>query len=68
MLMEMLYFSKDYSLHYFLSFLLIYVGLGVGVGSLGQGFWGWGFQLMGFGACGVRPRLGLLGLGLSIST
>ena len=49
MLMEMLYFSKDYSIYFFLSFLLIYGGLGVGVGSLGLGFWGWGFQLMGLG-------------------
>ena len=29
------------------------------------GFWGCGFQLMGFGACGVGPS-GFLGLGLSI--
>ena len=26
------------------------------------GFWGWGFQLMGFGACGVGPS-GFFGLG-----
>ena len=39
----------------FLSFLLIYVGLGVGVLRLGVGlgFWGLGYHLMGFGACGL---------------
>ena len=38
----------------------------------GLGFWGlglilgfWGFQLMGFGACGVGPS-GFFGLGFSI--
>ena len=30
-----------------------------------SGFWGWGFHLMGFGACGVWPS-GFFGLGLSI--
>ena len=30
-----------------------------------RGYLGWGFQLMGFGACGVGPS-GYYGLGLSI--
>ena len=33
--------------------------------GLRLGFWGWGFQLMEFGACGVGPS-GFFGLGLSI--
>ena len=43
-------------LYIFFLFWLIYGGLG---------FWGWGFQLMGFGTCGVGPS-GFFGLGLSI--
>ena len=41
----------------FFSFLLIYGGLGVKVLGLGSwiGFSGLGFQLIGFGACSVRP-------------
>ena len=31
------------------------------------GFWGWGFQLTGFGACGLGAS-GFFGLGLSIET
>ena len=42
--------------------LLIYGGLGSWGWGLRLGFWVWDFQLMGFGACGVRP----FGLGLSI--
>ena len=42
-------FSHGYSL-YFFSFLLIYGGFGVGVLGLELGFWGWGFQLVGFQA------------------
>ena len=38
----------------FFSFLLIY--------SLGLGFWGRGFQLMGFWACGMGPS-GFIGVG-----
>ena len=30
--------------------------------GLGLGFWGWGFQLMGFGASGVGPS-GVFGVG-----
>ena len=41
-----------------ISFSLIYGGFGV----LNWVFEGWGFQLMGFLACGVGPS-GLLGLG-----
>ena len=40
-------------------------GLGFLDLGLRLGFWGWGFQLLGFGACGVGPS-GLRGLGLSI--
>ena len=43
-------------LHAYFSFLRIYGGFGL---------WGWGFQLMGFGTCGMGPP-GFLGLGLSI--
>ena len=44
-------------IHYnIFSILLIHGGLG---------FWSWGFQLMWFGACGVRPS-GFFGLWLSI--
>ena len=42
----------------FSTFFLIYGGLG---------FWGWGFTLMEFWACGVRPS-GVLWLELFIST
>ena len=45
--------------------LLIYGGLGFWGLGLISGFWGWGFQLMGFGACGVGPS-GFFGFGLSI--
>ena len=38
-----------------LSFLLIFGALGLRVWGLRLSFWGWGFQLMGFGACGVGP-------------
>ena len=41
-----LYFFPRVILYNFFLFWLIYGGLG---------FWGWGFQLMGFGACGVGP-------------
>ena len=47
-------FFQGYSLHLFSSFL-IYGGLGFWGLDLESGFWGWGFQLMGFWACGVRP-------------
>ena len=40
-------------------------GLGFWGWGLGLGIWGWDFQLMGFGACGVRPS-GFFGFGLSI--
>ena len=46
-------------------FLLIYGGSGLWGLGLILGFWGWGFQLIGFGACGVGPS-GFFGLGLSI--
>ena len=54
--------SQVHSLYFFYSCLLIYSGLGVGGGVL---VWVFGFQLMGFGACGVGPS-GFLGLGLSM--
>ena len=41
---------------YFGSFMVV-----LGLGSY-IGFWGWGFQLMGIGACGVGPS-GFLGWG-----
>ena len=61
------YFFPRVILYNFFLFLLIYGGLGFGVLGLGSyiGFLGWGFQLMGFGACGVGPS-GFFGLGLSI--
>ena len=41
----------------FFLFLLIYSGSGLKILGLGLrlDFWGWGFQLMGFGACGEGP-------------
>ena len=45
-------FFPRFILYNFFLFWLIYGGLGLG---LILGFWGWGFQLMGFGACGVGP-------------
>ena len=55
---------------FFILFLIfvIYGGFWVGVLGLGigMGFGGWGFQLMGIGACGVGPSF--LGLGLRIKT
>ena len=50
---------------FFSSFCSFMVVWGFRVGGLRLGFWGWGIQLMGFGACGVGPS-GFLGLGLSI--
>ena len=41
---------------FFFSFLLIYGGLGFWRWGLELGFWG--FQLMGFWGCGVRPSEG----------
>ena len=52
-----LYFFPRVILYNFFFFWLIYGGLGFWVWGLIMGFWGRGFQLMGFGACGV----GLLG-------
>ena len=53
-------------IHYnIFSILLIHGGLGFVGWGLTFGSWGWGFQLMWFGACGVRPS-GFLGLWLSI--
>ena len=49
----------------FFRFLLIYGGVGVWGLGLRLGFWGWCFQLMGVGACGVGPS-GFYGFGLSI--
>ena len=53
---------------YFCSFLWLFgvCGFWVGLGrGLRMGFESRGFQMMGFGACGVRPS-GFFGLGLSI--
>ena len=61
----MLYFFPRFTLHNFFLFLLIAGGLEFGVLGLILGFWGSGFQLMGFGACGVGPS-GFVGFGLSI--
>ena len=41
---------------------MVVCGLGFWGWVLILGFSGWGFQLMGFGACGVGPS-GFLGLG-----
>ena len=49
---------------YYGSFRVVW-GLGFGGGGLILGFWGWGFQLMGFGAYGVGPS-GFFEFGLSI--
>ena len=49
----LLYFSHRVIVHNFYLLLLIYGVLG---------FWGWGFQLIRFGACGVGPS-GLFWLG-----
>ena len=59
-----LYFFPGVILSTFFLFLLIYGGLGLGFKGwrLLLGFWGWGFQLMGFGACGVEPS-GFFGYG-----
>ena len=43
------------------SFLLISGRLGFWGWDLRSGFCGWGFQLIGFGACGVGPS-GFLGV------
>ena len=51
----MLYFFPRVILHYFFLILAHLWWFGVlGLGSY-IGFLGWGFQLMGFGACGVGP-------------
>ena len=52
-------------LYNFFSFWLIFGGLEFLGWGLILGFGGRGFQLMGFGACGVGPS-GFFGLGLSI--
>ena len=40
-------------LHNYFSIMVIYDGLGLWGCGLRFGFWGWGFQLMWFGACGM---------------
>ena len=62
MLGKAIFISQVYSLYFFLIFAHLWWFGGWG---LILGFWGWGFQLMGFGACGVGPS-GFFGLGLSI--
>ena len=57
-------FSQGYSLYFFLILAHLWWFGVLGLGSY-IGFLGWGFQLMGFGACGVGPS-GFFGLGLSI--
>ena len=67
-----LYFFPGYSLYFFLIFSHLWWfwvwGLGSFIGFLGVGcsvyrvFCGWGFQFMGFGACGVEPS-GYFGYG-----
>ena len=57
-------FSQGYSLHFFLIFAHLWWFWVLGLGLI-LGVWGWGFQLMGFGACGVGPY-GFFGFGLSI--
>ena len=52
----MLYFVPRFILYnFFFNFSLIYGGLGFRGWGLISGFWGLGFQLMGFGVCGVGP-------------
>ena len=60
-----LYFFPRVILYNIFLLLLIHGGLGFSGWGLILGFWGWGFQLMGFGACGVGLS-GFFGLGLSI--
>ena len=63
-LRDAIFFPKGYSLYffsYFGSFIVVW-GFGVGVLYLVLGFWGWGFQLMGFGPV-VWGVLGFLGWG-----
>ena len=50
-----------YTFSHFCSFMVV-CGLGFLGWVLELGFWGWGFQLMGFGACGVGPS-GFFGVG-----
>ena len=59
-----IFFSQGYSLYFFLIFAHLWWFGVLGLGSY-IGFWGWGFQLMEFGACGVGPS-GFFGLELSI--
>ena len=61
-------FSQGYSLYFFSQFWLLlwwFKGWGFGVGVLGN--YGWGFQLMGYGACGVEPYGVFLGGGSLIN-
>ena len=64
MLGKAIFFSQVYSSYFFLIFAHLWWFGVLGLGSY-IGFLGWGFQLMGFGACGVGPS-GFFGLGLSI--
>ena len=61
---QTLLFPRDI-LCIFFTFLLICGVLGVGLLGLGSwiGFFGWGFQLIGFGACGVGPSGFFWGVG-----
>ena len=54
--MEAIFFLRVIFYTFFI-ILLVYGGLGIGVLGLGSWIWflEWGFQLMGFGACGVGP-------------
>ena len=47
---------------HFCSFMAVW-GLGFWGCGLGLGFWAWGFQLIGFGPCGVGPSVVLSGRG-----
>ena len=49
----LLYFFPGLFFTFFSYFGSLLVVWGFGVGVLISGFWGWGFQLMEFGACGV---------------
>ena len=59
-----IFFSQGYSLYFFLTLAHLWWFWGWGHTCI-LGFWGWGFQSMGFGACGVGPS-GFLGLGFSV--
>ena len=61
-----IFFPRDifFTFFHFGSFMVVWCWSLWGSG-IELGFWGWGFQLIGFGACDVGPS-GFFGFGLSI--